>query len=115
MTCTEKQIRVLRKYSKKLTQEAAAAKAGVSLRTARKYIKAGGMALERKQWVWRQTHKDAFEEVWPTIEAMLEVDSGFQSQTLMQWLIDEYPEQNFDWSKLRTLQRRIRKWRAEGS
>jgi hypothetical protein len=103
---------VLRKYSKTLTQEAAAAKAGVSLRTARKYIKAGGMEFEKKQWVWRQTHKDAFEEVWPTVEAMLEVDSGFQSQTLMQWLIDEYPEQNFDWSKLRTLQRRIRRWRA---
>ena len=29
----------------------------------------------------------------------------------MQWLIDEYPEQ-FNWSHLRTLQRRIRQWRA---
>jgi hypothetical protein len=112
MTCTLKQIRVLFKYSKTLTQQAAAAKAGMSLRTARKYIKAGAVMLsEQKQWQWRQTHKDAFENVWAEIESMLEVDSGLQSQTLMQWLIDQYPEQ-FNWSHLRTLQRRIRRWRA---
>ena len=61
MTCTKKQIRVLVKYSKTMTQEAAAAKAGVSLRTARKYFKAGGMVAEKKEWKWRQTHKDVFE------------------------------------------------------
>ncbi len=90
MTCIQKQIRILSKCSKTLTQEGAAAKAGVSLRTARKYIKAGGMKLsEQKQWRPRQTHKDRFEVVWTEIESMLEVDSGLQSQTLMQWLIDQ--------------------------
>lgn len=69
------------------------------------------MRGERKEWKWRQTHKDVFENVWIEVEAMLEMDSGLQSQTLMQWLIDEYPEQ-FNWSHLRTLQRRISKWRA---
>ncbi|MGH9438274.1 MAG: IS21 family transposase [Terriglobia bacterium] len=112
MTCTQKQIRVLLKYSKTLTQEAAAAKTGVSLRTARKYIKAATVMIgEEKQWQWRQTHKDVFENVWVEIKGMLEMDSGLQSQTLMQWLIDQYPEQ-FNWSHLRTLQRRIRRWRA---
>lgn len=111
MTCTQQQIRVLRKYSKTLTQEAAAAKAGVSLRTARKYIKADQMIDENRQWKWRQTHPDSFENVWPAVEAMLERDSGLQSQTIMQWLIEEYPEQ-FKSSQLRTLQRRIRRWRA---
>lgn len=113
MTCTQKQIRSLFKYSKTLTQEAAAAKAGMSVRTARNYLSGGGaMASEMKEWIWRQTHKDAFEKVWDVLEEMLEIDPGLQSQTLMQWLIDEYPEQNFNWSQLRTLQRRIRKWRA---
>jgi len=113
MTCTEKQIRMLFKYSKTLTQEAAAAKAGMSLRTARNYLKGGGaMAIEKKEWIWRQTHKDAFEMVWDVVEEMLAVDPDLQSQTLMQWLIDEYPEQNFNWNQLRTLQRRIRRWRA---
>lgn len=113
VTCTEKQIRVLFKYSKTLTQEAAAAKAGMSLRTARNYLKGGGaMASYKKPWKWRQTHKDVFGMVWDVVEEMLEIDSGLQSQTLMQWLIDTYPEQNFTWKLLRTLQRRIRRWRG---
>jgi len=99
------------KYGKTETQEAAADKAGMSLRTARNYIKAGGRESERKEWKWRQTHKDAFAEVWPKLEEMVEIEPGLQSQTLMQWLIDQYPEQ-FNWRHLRTLQRRIRKWRA---
>lgn len=110
MTCTQKQVQVLFKYSKTLTQEAAAAKAGMSLRTARNYLSGGGAMT--KKWIWRQTHKDVFEMVWNAVAEMLEIDSGLQSQTLMQWLIDEYPEQNFNWGQLRTLQRRIRKWRA---
>jgi hypothetical protein len=66
---------------------------------------------EQKQWRPRQTHKDRFEVVWTEIESMLEVDSGLQSQTLMQWLIDQYPEQ-FNWGHLRTFQRRVRRWRG---
>jgi transposase len=98
------------KYEKTLTQGAAAAKAAMSLRTARKYIKAGGQMA--KEWKYRKTHKDVFEKVWAELETMLETDSGLQSQTLMQWLIDQYPEQQFRWGHMRTLQRRIRKWRA---
>lgn len=112
MTCTQKQIRVLFRYSKTLTQEAAAIKAGMSLRAARKFLKAGPMIGEKKQWIWRQTHRDVFETVWDVVEEMLEIDAGLQSQTIMQWLLDTYPEQNLNWSQLRTLQRRIRKWRA---
>src|SRR5271154_4492564 len=111
MTCTKGQVRKLMKYGKTETQEAAADKAGMSLRTARNYMKAGGRESERKEWKWRQTHKDAFAEVWPKLEEMVEIEPGLQSQTLMQWLIDQYPEQ-FNWRHLRTLQRRIRKWRA---
>jgi transposase len=99
------------KYTKTRTQEAAAAKAGMSLRTARKYIKNGGLMTNLKEWKWRQTHKDIFATVWDVVEEMLARVPGLQGQTLMQWLIDEYPE-HFNWSQLRTLQRRIRKWRA---
>lgn len=111
MACSEEQVRRLMKYAKTLTQEAAALKAGMSLRTAREYIKAGGQMVEKKEWKWRQTHRDAFEDVWSIIEAMLENDPGLQSQALMQWLIDQN-EEKYDWKQLRTLQRRIRKWRA---
>lgn len=111
MSCTQAQVNRLMKYAKTLTQEAAAAKAGMSLRTARKYINAGGQMGEAKEWQYRQTHADAFADVWSDIEEMLSTNAGLQSQTLMQWLIDQDPER-FNWSQVRTLQRRIAKWRA---
>ena len=109
MVCTEKQVRMLMKYSKTLTQEAAALKAGMSLRTARNYLREGG---EMKEWKWRQTHKDEFAEVWPDIEGLLRTEPGLQGQTIMEWLIDNDQKDKFNWGQLRTLQRRIRKWRA---
>jgi len=99
------------KYSKTLSQQAAADKAGMSLRTARTYLKAGGQMSSEKEWKYRQTHTDVFVDVLPQIESMLTINPGLQAQTLMQWLIDQYPEQ-FNWSHRRTLERRISKWRA---
>ncbi len=66
---------------------------------------------ERPEWKWRQTHPDVFAEVWPKIEAMLRTDPGLQAQTLMQWIIDEHGG-DFNWGQLRTLQRRLQRWRA---
>ena len=111
MTCSKKQLRKLMKASKTLSQEAAADKAGMSLRTARKYLKADGQMGQAKEWKYRQTHKDIFADVFPEIEGMLTLNPGLQAQTLMQWLIDQYPEQ-FNWSHRRTLERRISRWRA---
>lgn len=111
MTCSKKQVRKLMKCSKTLLQEAAADKAGMSLRTARNYLKAGGRMGEAKEWKYRLTHKDAFAVVMPEVECMLAINPGLQAQTLMQWLIDQYPEQ-FNWTHKRTLERRISKWRA---
>jgi hypothetical protein len=110
MTCTQKQVRALMKYAKTETQEAAAAKAAMALETAKKYLRSGGKMAEKRVRDY-PTRKDGFAGVWPDIEQMLEIDSELQSQTLMQWLIDQYPEQ-LNWSHLRTLQRRIQKWRA---
>ncbi len=66
---------------------------------------------ERPEWKWRQTHKDVFAEVWPKVEAMLRTDPGLQAQTLMQWIIDEHGDA-YNWGQLRTLQRRLQRWRA---
>jgi len=112
MTCSKKQVNKLMKYSKTLSQEAAADKAGMSLRTARTYLKVGGQMVNEKEWKYRQTHKDVFAEVVPQIEGMLKINPGLQAQTVMQWLIDQYPEQ-FNWSHRRTLERRVSKWRAQ--
>lgn len=98
------------KYMGRTNQVTAAAKAGMALETAKKYLRMGGKMPE-KQLRTYQTHKDCFADIWMTLEEMLDIDPGLQSQTLMQWLIDQN-EEKYNWSHLRTLQRRIRKWRA---
>jgi len=72
------------KYSKTLSQETAADRAGMSLRTARTYIKAGGQKSNAKEWKYRQTHKDLFANVLPEVEGMLAINPGLQAQTVMQ-------------------------------
>ena len=67
--------------------------------------------VEQREWKWRQTHKDVFADIWPVVEEMLGKEPGLQGQSLMQWLIDLDGEK-YCWTQLRTLQRRIRKWRA---
>lgn len=58
---------------------------------------------------WR-THKDAFDSVWPEIESLLANDAGLQAKTIMQVLVER--DESFHWGQLRTLQRRVREWRA---
>ena len=110
MTCTSKQVRTLMKYVHTKTQETAAVKAGMALATAKKYLRNGGKMMENQPRDYL-TRADYFADVWPEIEAMLDVNSGLQSRTLMMWLIDRDSEQ-FNWSHFRTLQRRIQTWRA---
>lgn len=53
---------------------------------------------------------DVFDGVWPDIEDLLSHDPGLQVKTLMQMLMDQ--DESFHWGHLRTLQRRVRDWRA---
>ena len=53
---------------------------------------------------------DIFDGVWEEIAEMLSVDPGLQVKTLMQMLMDR--DECFTWGHLRTLQRRVRDWRA---
>ena len=93
------------------TQETAAAKAGMTAKTARKYKKAGKRPSEMKgKRNWR-TRQDAFERVWPELEDMLVLSPELEAKTLMDWLLERYPDQ-FEESQLRTLQRRVRDWKA---
>lgn len=109
MTCKPQQIQILMRYSKTHGQETAAAKAGMSVRTAREYLNNGGMMIEETT---RNSSKrtDVFDGVWAEIEDMLSFDPGLQVKTLMQMLMDR--DESFTWGHLRTLQRRVRDWRA---
>ena len=77
---TDQQVRLLMSLIKSgLSLPAAAAKAGMSERTARKYRHAGKLPSQlRAAHTWR-TRPDPFEAVWPEIEALLEQDVGLEA------------------------------------
>src|SRR5579883_985017 len=112
MTCTPKQIELLLRYASAYTQEVAAAKAGMSLRTAKRYLKTGGKRRKKKpeERSWR-TRTDPFAEVWPELRSMLERDQGLEAKTLMDWLLATYPGR-FQPGQVRTLRRRVHDWRV---
>ena len=65
-----------------ISQVTAAAKAGMSERTARKYAHSGRTPSSAKvPHTWR-TRPDPFAEVWPEVEALLRQDSGLQAKTI---------------------------------
>src|SRR5690606_310346 len=86
-------------------------KAGMDPKTARKYLKLGQLPSETKQERDWRTRPDPFGEVWPELVAILEADQGLEAKTIMDWLIEDKPTQ-FHVGQLRTLQRRVRDWRA---
>ena len=95
------------------TQEAAAAAAGMSVRSARTWQR-GPLPLEREsRRTWR-TRSDPFAPVWnDAIEPLLQRDleGALQATTVLEWLEERYPGE-FSLAHLRTLQRRLRDWRA---
>jgi transposase len=93
-------------------QVTAAAKAGMSERTARKYVHAGRAPSQAKlPHTWR-TRPDPFVDVWPEIEALLRQDGGLQAKTI--WMeLNERHADRFSAGQLRTLQRRMLAWRAK--
>jgi transposase len=94
-----------------IAQVTAAAKAGMSERTARKYVRSGRAPSQAKvPHTWR-TRPDPFSDVWPQIEALLRQDSGLQAKTIWTELNERYPGR-FSAGQLRTLQRRLLAWRA---
>ena len=93
------------------TQAAAAAKAGMDEKTARKYLASGQLPSQsKKEHTWR-TREDPFEEEWEEIREKLAFNQGLESKTLFESLQREKPGKFSD-GQLRTLQRRIKIWRA---
>lgn len=93
------------------TLATAAAKAGMDEKTARKYRNSQQLPSQMKpEHNWR-TRKDPFEGVWEEVQAWLEVNAGLEAKTLFEDLQRRYPGRYPD-GQLRTLQRRIKAWRA---
>lgn len=112
MTCSKDQIELLLKYALRYSQEVAALKAGMSISTAKRYLKTKGKRKVKtpEERTWR-TRKDPFEQVWPELRAMLEREPGLEAQTLMDYLLQTYIG-DFEPGQVRTLRRRVRDWRV---
>lgn len=109
---TDQQIRRLFKLSKsEETQEIAASKAGMDVKTARKYLKARRLPSEMKVARHWRTRPDGFAEVWPEISEQLRTNPALEAKTIFAALQRQFPERFAD-GQLRTLQRRIKTWRA---
>ena len=96
------------------TQQAAAAAADMSEKSVRNWMR-GPLPSERKKDGRRQsTRPDPFAGVWSEdIEPLLrtDVDRILTAPTVLEWLDGRHPGR-FGRSHLRTLQRRMRDWRA---
>jgi hypothetical protein len=111
---TNQQMRLLRRLDGNgVPKEVAAARAGMDAKTARKYRRLGKLPSEVQPMDrdWR-THPDAFVEVWPELEAQLQLNPRLQAKTLFADLQRRFPG-CFANGQLRTLQRRLKRWRAE--
>lgn len=109
---TDQQVkRLFRLMNEEKTFRMAALKAGMDEKTARKYRDLGKLPSELEQPRSWRTRTDPFEEVWPEVRTKLEVNPGLQGTTLFRHLQQQYPGR-FQDGQLRTLQRRIKRWRA---
>ena len=106
---------LLRERHKGRTQIQAAARAGMSERTARKYEHAyrqsGALPSQLKHPRTHRTRPDPFADDWPWIVGQLERDAALQAKTLFDLLCVRHPER-YQAGQLRTLQRHIQQWRA---
>src|SRR5438876_5376108 len=93
------------------TQQQAAARAGMSERTARKYEQAGALPCALKRPHEWQTRSNPFEEDWPWVVEQLEGDPALQSTTLFALLCERHPDR-YRPTQDRTLRRHIARWRA---
>jgi len=96
---------------KKKTQELAAAKAGISERSARRIESAATLPSQTPRRYWR-SRADPFVDVWDIeVVPLLQGAPKLMAITLLRKLQDDHPDR-FPDGVLRTLQRHIRHWRA---
>jgi len=110
---SDRQVRrVMELRQTEKTKVQAADKAGMDVKSARKYVRMGKMPSElQAAHTWR-TRKDPFGEVWEAMRGKLAESGGtLEAKTLFEHLQRERPGAFTD-GQLRTLQRRIKRWRA---
>lgn len=116
---TDAEVRLMmRERAKGKTQNQAAARAGMSVRTARAYEQAGKLPGQMKEPRTHRTRPDPFTEDWLWIEQQLQGHPrlrwgtrALQGTTLCAVLTEQHPGR-YTATQVRTLQRHIAAWRA---
>src|SRR2546428_11410011 len=111
---SDRQGRLLRqKRMERKTQEAAAAAAGMSVRTARMWARGPLPSAGKTPRSWR-TRPDPFASVWEQeiVPLLTADDAGVLEATTVLDVVAERHGTRYGPSQLRTLQRRVRDWRA---
>lgn len=109
---SDAQVRkLMEEMSKHGKRGLAAMKSGMDWKTANRYIEAAKLPSEvdaPRDW---RTREDPFADEWPDIEAMLRETPELEAKTIFELLSERRPGRHAP-GQLRTLQRRIRVWRA---
>ncbi|MBV9229603.1 MAG: IS21 family transposase [Chloroflexi bacterium] len=101
----------MRERHKGTTQQVAAARSGMSERTARRYEHAGKLPSQLKQpRTWR-TRENPFAQDWDWVVEQLQRDPALQGATLFALLCAKHPGK-YNPTQVRTLQRHIQIWKA---
>jgi hypothetical protein len=113
MQSTDRQVRKLMdEYQQHGHVGRAALRAAMDRKTARRYLRAGKLPSELgAPRAWR-TRGDPFAEDWAYIRDLLGEDPDLEALTIFEHLCELSPEQ-YQEGQLRTLQRRLKQWRAE--
>jgi hypothetical protein len=91
----------------------AADRCGMDRKTARKYVQSGKLPSELKEpRSWRTRKSPIADEDWSWVEAQLSENPGLEAKTLFEQLQDRRPDDAYSEGVLRTLQRRVKQWRA---
>jgi hypothetical protein len=109
---SDQQVRRLRKLmQEEKTQAVGAAKAGMDVKTARKYARSGRLPSELQVVHNWRTRPDPFNGVRDEVKKMLEDNPGLEAKTIFEELQRLHPG-TFSDGQLRTLQRSVKQWRA---
>jgi hypothetical protein len=108
----DRQVILLRDTMEKYkNQKIAAAKSGMSERSARKYLKEEELPSSlKKEREWRTRTSD-IEEVWSEAEALLRRAPKLNAPMILSHLKEKHPEKIMQ-AHLRSLQRRMQQWRS---
>jgi hypothetical protein len=93
------------------SQEIAASKAGMDPKTARKYSRRGRLPSGLPPAVRGRTRPDPFIDVWDDVQKLFEDNAGLEAKTVFEFLQRQNPGR-FQDGQVRTLQRRVKVWRA---